>query len=98
MTDDGTITNQMLLEHMHAQKYELLQEMKAGFTTVDHRFRQINERFERLEKKVDEGFTELQRDTRGLREDLDATILMQAKHEEQLAVLTGGPLPETCDY
>lgn len=55
---------------------------------------EMTQRFDRLEKRVERGFKEAQQDREGIREDLEATIRMQAKHDHQIAVLAGGPLPE----
>jgi len=42
MTDDDIITKKILLEHM-----------QAGFNHADQQFKKINERFERLEQRVE---------------------------------------------
>ncbi len=94
MTDDGTITNKMLLEHM-----------QANFNRIDRRFENIDRRFETLESRVEKGFRLIHQeldDARTHREaiqiDLDATIRMQFTHQKQLAVLTGSALPEEDEY
>jgi hypothetical protein len=87
MTDDGIITNKMLLEHI-----------QAGNNSLRHEFKKD---IERLEKKMDRKFADVDRrfeeartHREGIQEDLEATIKMQASHDRELAVLTGRPLPE----
>jgi hypothetical protein len=96
MTDDGAITNQMLLEHMQAGYSSLRSEMRREIGD-------LKKEFHRLEKKVDRGFGEADRQFKEAKEhraaqqeDLYATIRMQAAHGRELAVLTGRPEPE--DY
>lgn len=79
MTDDGTITNKILFDQIQLGRKEA---------------REIKKNLERLEKKMDEGFQEAKERREEIREDLDATIRMQASHEQELAVLSGRPLPE----
>ncbi len=86
MTDDGVITNRMLLEHMQAR-----------FDLVDRRFGKIDQRLESLERKTTDGFAEARRHREMLQEDLDATIRKQAIHDRKLAMVTGEPLPEDFD-
>lgn len=94
MTDDGVITNRMLLEHIQAGKHELKQEFGRRF---DH----LEKRVDTLEMEMRNGFNSVRRELdearrhrEMLQEDLHATIKMQFQHQKQLAVLTGGPLPE----
>ncbi len=85
MTDDGLITNRMLLEHIQA----LRNDMTHGFSSV-------HQRIDRLEQSVDRRFEEARQDRQVIREDLEATILTQFDHGKQIAVLAGKPMPE--DY
>lgn len=82
MTDDGAITNQMLLEHMQASilssKVEVLQ-----------RIDKLEGRVDRLQERVEKGFEEARQHRQALQEDLDATIRTQFKHQKQLALLSG---------
>lgn len=87
MTDNGAITNQMLLEHIQAGKSEL----KLEFS---RRFDRLERRVDHLEVQMKQGFEDARLDRQGIHDDLDATIRMQAKHDHQIAVLAGGPLPE----
>lgn len=90
MTDDGTITNRMLLEHQQAMKRELTDRITALEERVDRGFTDVNHRF----MDVDRRFDEARRHREGLQEDLEATMMMQYRHEKELAVLTGRPEPE----
>lgn len=92
MTDDGLITNRMLLEHIQA----LRNDMNQGFDRVDNRFSRLELRVDQLEQKVDRGFEEARQDRQIIREDLEATILTQFEQGKQIAVLAGKPIPE--DY
>lgn len=83
MTDDGTITNRMLLEHQQAMKRELTDRINTLEQKVDRGFADNDRRFE-----------EARRHREGLQEDLEATMMMQYRHEKELAVLTGRPAPE----
>ncbi len=76
MTNDGIITNRMLLEHQQAMKSEL-----------SERINHLEQKVDRLEQKVDRGFEEARQHRQALQEDLDATIRLQGKHSEQLAQL-----------
>jgi hypothetical protein len=94
MTDDGTITNRMLLEHIQAGKNELKQEF-------GRRFNRLEKWVDRLEIEMKSGFQQVRSELNAarihremLQEDLDATIRMQFQHQKQLAVLSGSPLPE----
>lgn len=92
MTNDGTITNRMLLEHIQGSKYELSQKIDV-----------LSERVERLEVKVDRGFVQIDRrfadvyhkldearlHRETLQEDLEATIKMQSAHQKKIATLSG---------
>jgi|GEM_PF-1155880 len=65
--------------------------------TVDglsERVNSIDHKLNRLEYVVKEGFEDAREDRQGLHDDLDATIRMQADYQTNLAVLTGGPMPE----
>lgn len=90
MTDDKDITTRILLGHMQAG----FNRIDRQFKHMDERFQQIDKRFDRLERRVEEGFEEARVDRQGIHEDLDATIRLQAKHDQQIAILTGGPMPE----
>jgi hypothetical protein len=86
MTDEGKITNKMLFDHIQLGRKET---------------REIKKDLQRLEEKVDKGFAYVDRrfeearlHREAIQEDLDATIKMQAAHEQELAVLTGRPSPE----
>lgn len=81
MTDDGTITNKVLFDHIQLGRKET---------------RELKKDLVRLEKKVDEGFEHARVHREAIEEDLKATIQMQFRHEKELAVLTGRPMPE--DY
>lgn len=81
MTDDGVITNRMLLDHMQAMKHELIERFNG-------RFNGLEVRVDRLEQKVERGFEEARQHRQALQEDLDATIRLQGKHSEQLAQLS----------
>jgi hypothetical protein len=83
MTDDGTITNRMLLEHMQAGDNALKQELKELKKEVQQGF-----------QKVDLQLQEAKEHREAIQEDLDATIKMQASHEQELAMLSGRPQPE----
>lgn len=85
MTDDGTITNEMLFDHIQAGRRET-REFKKD----------LQKQIVRLEQKMDQGFREAKEQREEIREDLEATIKMQAGHDRELAVLTGRPMPE--DY
>ncbi len=90
MTDDGVITNRMLLEHQQAMKSEfslrigrLERKVDQGFASVDRRFFEVDRRFE-----------EAGQHRQALQEDLEATIQMQSTHQKKIAVLAGEQLPE----
>ena len=85
MTDDGVITNKILLEHIQGLRGEMVQ-----------RFDTLEKRVDRLAQEVKQGFKQARDDREAIREDLDATIRMQALHDKKIAVLAGDPLPE--DY
>ena len=88
MTDDGFITNKILLDHIQGNT--------AAVDRLSKRVDGISQRLDCLEITVKEGFEEARQDRQNLHDDLDATIRMQATHEQKIAVLTGGPMPE--DY
>ena len=90
MADD--ITNGMILEHMHAMKYDLLQKIQG---TKDDLLRQmlimkndLQRQIYILDAKVDKGFEEARQHRQTLQEDLEATMRMLSKHETKLARLT----------
>lgn len=85
MTDDGVITNAMLLQHIQAGDNGLKQQIKKLEQKMDRKFEEVDRKFE-----------EARQHREAIQEDLYATIKMQAAHERELAVLTGRPLPE--DY
>lgn len=82
---DAIIDTRVLLEHIQGLRGEMTQ-----------RFDRLEKKVDRLEIRVERGFEEAQEDRQGIHEDLDAVIRKQAKHDYQIAVLTGGPMPE--DY
>lgn len=90
MTDDGIITNRMLLEHIQAGDNSLREELKSFRKEVKEEFKKIERKF----VEVDHRFEEAHVHRGAIQEDLEATIRMQAEHESQLAVLTGRPSPE----
>lgn len=101
MTDDGTITNRILLEHIQAGDNSLREELRNLKTEMKEGFQRVDGRMNRLEEKVDRGFADIHYrleqarvHREAIQEDLDATIRKQAIHDRKLAMVTGGPLPE----
>lgn len=81
MADD--ITNGMLLQHMQGMKYDL----EVKIDDVGRGLRGLAQKVDRLSQRVEEGFEEARQHRQALQEDLEATILMQAKHQAKLARL-----------
>ncbi len=93
MTDDGAITNRILLDHImvNTGAIDRLSRRVDGLSgSVDG----LSQRVDRLEEKMDRKFEEAKQHRDNLQEDLEATILMQFKHQKQLAMITGEPMPE----
>jgi len=65
MTDDGTITNRMLLEHQQAMRSDLTKR-------IDHMEMKMDRKF----VDVDRQFAEARQHREALQEDLEATIRM----------------------
>jgi hypothetical protein len=86
MTDDGVITTKILLEHIQVNT--------AAVGKLSSKVDSLSERVDGLEKTMKKGFEEAKQHRDNLQEDLEATISMQFEHKKQLAVLTGGPMPE----
>ena len=85
MADD--ITNDMLLQHMQGMKYDLevkMDDVSRGFLK---KVEGLSQKLERHSQRVEEGFEEAHQHRQALQEDLEATILMQAKHQAKLARL-----------
>lgn len=101
MTDDGAITNRILLEHIQSSKLEVLQklndstnELTGRIDKLENRVGRLENRVGSLEVRVERNFEEARLHRQALREDLDATIRTQFKHGKQLAVLTGGSVTD----
>ncbi len=90
MFDDGAITGRILLDHIQSSKLELKQDIRDLGTQVDS----LEKRVDRLEQQMERGFKEAYEHREALQIDLDATIRMQSRHERELAVISGRPLPE----
>ena len=90
MTDDGTITNKILFDHIQLGRKEV-REFKKDLQLQINTFEQkMDQKFQ----EVDERLNEAKKHREAIAEDLDATIRMQAVHDTKIAVLTGGPMPE----
>lgn len=90
MFDDGVITGKILLDHIQSSKLELKQDIRNLSTQFDS----LEKRLDSLEVKVEDGFRDAREHREMLQIDLDATIRMQSRHERELAVISGRPLPE----
>mgnify|MGYP001571616726 CR=1 FL=1 len=85
MADD--ITNKMLLEHMLAMKNYLqtqITDVKKQITDVKKQVTDVKTGVHGLREEMHQGFTEAQEHRQALQEDLEATMRMQAKHQEKL--------------
>lgn len=102
MTDDGLITNKILLRHIQANAGSLdrlsrkVDGLGKRLGNLEGKFGSLAGKVGSLEHTMNQGFEEAHMDRQSIHEDLDATIRMQTKHDHQIAVLTGGPMPE--DY
>ncbi|MCF7844686.1 MAG: hypothetical protein K9M03_02550 [Kiritimatiellales bacterium] len=67
------ITNKVLLEHIQGMKYELQQQIEG-----------LEKKIEKVEQQMKGGFDEAKQHRQALQEDLEATIAMQAKHQQKL--------------
>ncbi|MBU0767137.1 hypothetical protein KKF55_05175 [Patescibacteria group bacterium] len=74
------ITNKVLLEHMQGMKYELQQQIMG----LENRMGGVEQRMGGLEQRMEDGFEEARQHRQALQEDLEATITMQAKHQQKL--------------
>ncbi|MBU1910835.1 hypothetical protein KKG16_00305 [Patescibacteria group bacterium] len=78
------ITNKVLLEHMQSMKHELQQQI-TGFGM---RMERVEVNLKQLSQHVEDGFEEARQHRQALQEDLEATISMQAKHQQKLAKIS----------
>ncbi len=81
MADD--ITNKVLLEHMQGMKSDL----QVQITGLGDKVVGLQGQITNLTIKVEQGFSETQKDIQALQEDLDATIAMASRHDRKLARL-----------
>ncbi|MFH1670776.1 MAG: hypothetical protein ABIA92_04285 [Patescibacteria group bacterium] len=75
------ITNNVLLEHMQGMKYELQQQIEG----LEKKIEKVDTT---LTQQMREGFEEAKQHRQALQEDLEATIAMQAKHQQKLAKIS----------
>lgn len=95
MNDD--ISNRVLLEHMQAMKIELKQDISRLSNRVgsverrseglSSRMDNLHSRLDHLEQRMERGFADAKAHREALQEDLEATILLQGKHEKRLTKL-----------
>ena len=78
------ITNKVLLEHMQGMKHELQQQI----TGLGMRMERVEVNLKQLSQQVEDGFEEARQHRQALQEDLEATIAMQAKHQQKLAKIS----------
>jgi hypothetical protein len=91
MTDDGTITNRMLLEHMQGQKNELMQRIEESNQELK---REFGQRFDRLEREIRNGFEEAHQHRQALQEDLEVTMKEQFAQKRQIAAMAGSSVED----
>jgi len=87
---DDEITNKMLLEHIQAMRYSLeidINGLRSDIKIIKSDILNIKIDINNLSDRVDEGFKEAALHRKALQEDLDATIKMQAQHQQQLKTL-----------